>query len=59
MTLGKFRELTRNYDDDCELLKASDVYNIDGAVTVIRVVIDIKETDRDDPFSLTPEIIVL
>ena len=58
MTLGEFRKITENYDDDCELFWCRDLTSLCGMTKVHRVLIDIVETE-DDPFSLTPEIILL
>lgn len=59
MTLGDFRRITEQYDDECELFWCRDLTSLMGAVKVRRVIIDVCDTGSDDPSNQTPAIIVL
>lgn len=58
MTLGDFRKITEQYGDDCELFWCRDLTQSYNMTKVHRVLIDVIETEND-PFSLTPDIILL
>ena len=59
MTLGEFRKITEQYDENCLLRWGRDLASIMSATPVRRVIIDVCDVGSDDPFNLTPDIIVL
>lgn len=45
MTLGEFRELTKNYTDECEVCIATDYFSFTSSWEVKRMIIDLNSED--------------
>ena len=58
MTLGEFRKITEQYEDDCTLCWSSDINRIAYPNLVDRVIINIAKSTENEPDPV-PNIVVL